>query len=110
MKYILTIALILSFYFYYNKHYTATTSGASMTPCFEEGRIIEVYPNKIAEIGDTIQFKCNVEKCHNNTLNKFLVGKKGSCIYVIGCNKDSFDSKQYGWLCGDEYKILGVTK
>jgi len=110
MKYIITISLMLSFYFYNDYHYHMVTTGSSMTPCFVEGRMINVYPNKIVEIGDTISFKCNVEKCHNLILNKFLVGKNDNCIYVLGCNAKSFDSKQYGWLCGDEYKILGVTK
>jgi len=41
-------------------------------------------------------------------MTKFLLGRKGNCYWVVGCHRDSWDSKDYGWLCGEEIDIHGV--
>jgi hypothetical protein len=114
MRYLLIVTAVFVgasiFYVAHKESYIlAKTEGHSMTPCFEEGRTLKVYPNKTPTLGDTIIVKCNAEKCKYENIHKYLIGKKEDCIYIIGCSADSFDSKKYGWLCGDEYDIKGVT-
>lgn len=93
-----------------NSYYVTGSRGASMTPCWEENGKRKVYYFRNPQIGDAINFQCFDKKCKYALLNKFIIDKKDDCIYVVGCNKNSFDSRNYGYLCGNQYHINGVIE
>ena len=69
------------------------------------------------DIGEICSFVCQSNKCLTSEKDsrdafKMLKDKKDDCYWFEG-NADkntSFDSRWYGWLCGDEIKITGVIK
>jgi hypothetical protein len=97
-----------------NGYFLMKSEGKSMTPCYTEGGMRKVYPNRIPSIGEGIAFKCNIERCTHpdgtNLFDKLVKKIKNNCIWVEGCSPTSFDSRSYGWLCGDEYKLIGLVE
>lgn len=67
------------------------------------------------DVGENCAFTCLVDKCINGDNRRFgknLTKKDGDCYWFEG-NEDrttSWDSRWYGWLCGDELQIEGVIK
>lgn len=91
-------------------YFTVTGNGPSMTPCFTEGGLRKVYPFINPIIGKPVALECKSDKCDHRNLIKILKQKRDNCIWIEGCNDKSFDSRDYGWLCGGEYKFLGLVE
>lgn len=111
MKNLILLSLILIGLFHFSRddYYVVSATGNSMTPCYKEGGQRKIYPDIEPQIGEPIAIDCYAEKCHNKRLSKILKDKKDGCIWIEGCNEKSYDSRNYGWLCEKEYKILGLT-
>ena len=71
------------------------------------------------DIGENCGFNCLSDKCvarksdgDQRGFVKHLVKKEGDCYWFEGNEdkKTSWDSRWYGWLCGNELEILGVYK
>lgn len=84
-----------------------------------------LYRSKPCEIGDFCAFKCNTDKCRNSYFNsdaflKKVTEKNGDCYFFMGNENPvtrsdgikyySWDSRAYGWLCGNDLIIDGVVK
>lgn len=86
-------------------------SGKSMEPTYQDGDKVftEVYSEP--EIGDVIVFDC-LSKCSRNGDDRILVKRltnidENGCYWVRGDNTDdSFDSRNFGYLCGDDIQNL----
>lgn len=118
------------------EYYLATADGTSMIQYgVPDKSVVKVYPKEKCLVGDLCSFACNVEKCvgekHSVFLKK-LIKIKDNCYWFEGNptpvqtieeNKfdnggiekvitkfKSFDSRKYGYLCGEELTILGKTE
>lgn len=87
--------------------------GISMQPTIKDGEIVTVYKIK-PKVGDIVAANCFSSKCkyiEKTNIVKRLTKKEGDCYYLEGDNQPiSFDSNDFGWLCGEEIKFRGVVK
>lgn len=94
------------------------TSGPSMEPTIMSGTSLRYSTRLTPKSGDVIVFKCNKQLCVSNKENetktaysaKRVSAILGDCYTVLGDNPSkSFDSRNYGDLCGSDIEILGVV-
>ncbi len=84
--------------------------GRSMEPTLHDREEVLIFDRK-PEIYDIVVFKCQSFKCEYLTMVKRVTDIKDGCYFFEGDNKEhSFDSRDYGWLCGDELELIGVVK
>ncbi len=83
-----------------------------MLPTLKSGDVIYLRPG-IPEVGDIVVYECRVEKCiagEGHTLVKRVSEVNNDCYTFLGDNPtSSFDSRNYGALCGAELKIEGIV-
>jgi len=123
IEYFLIILIMLMSIFFINKiirHKKYQESlkyfigeGASMEPTILSGAEIVGDPNKKPEIDDIIIFdceKCKIERNDISILTKRLLKiDNKNCYWVEGDNKsNSYDSRNFGWLCPSDIDFLGV--
>lgn len=99
-------------------------SGKSMEPWIPDGSLTHAYPADVSVVGDIVAFDCLSEKCAVDGVmlshTKFLrdIDSRG-CYYLVGREDRyfdgkewtySFDSTEYGYLCADDLKVLGVVR
>lgn len=96
--------------------YSGRVVGLSMYPTIKDGDVVEFDSSITPKIGDVVDFRCFNEKCLNGSPNydnykvKRLSDIRDNCYYFLGDNPDmSWDSRNYGWLCGTDVKILGTA-
>jgi len=106
----MNIILSLLLFFMPMTEYIVSGSG-SMNPTFKGGEVVETYHSS-PKVDDIIVFECgNFKKCHSKVLIKRIKKIDNYCYFVEGDNQpSSWDSNDYGWLCGNEIRILGVVK
>lgn len=99
-----------------------TSSGESMTDYgfSEDSNRLTVNTCKWCEKGDSCAFLCLSDKCNGGHsdieqgklgYNKILKERRDNCYWFEG-NEDvrtSTDSRAWGWLCGNEVLIRGVS-
>ena len=96
---------------------TNPNQGPSMVEFgFTDPGTIKINTCQWCEVGDFCAFICTSSKCNENYpveqrkgMNKLLVKKESDCYWFEGnpSHKDTVDSRDFGWLCGDELKIAG---
>lgn len=95
-----------------------STSGPSMLPTIPEAGGLLVENIGSPEVGDIVIFRCEVKACNYpgnrwDVINytKRIEYKKGNCYYFLGDNPpNSYDSRDYGWLCeGKDFTMLGTV-
>lgn len=88
--------------------FTRVAKGISMQPTTPGCRQEMFYVKKEPKVGDIVAFKCSTEKCNGNKLKRVIDIKNG-CYFMMGDNREhSYDSGDYGYICGDEILIRGV--
>jgi signal peptidase I len=96
-----------------NNFYQITVKGDSMLPTLRSGQSIQIDTSTNPKINDIISFRCKSLKCgieYQKSLTKRLSKSENNCFFFLGDNlKESFDSRDFGWLCGDEIEIEGVV-
>lgn len=87
--------------------------GSSMEPTLFHGDTLIVDPRALPQENDLIVFNCKTcEKNNEEIMTKRLyeINSEG-CYWLLGDNREnSFDSKDYGWLCEDDIEYHGVVK
>ncbi|MDZ7611806.1 MAG: S24/S26 family peptidase [Candidatus Moranbacteria bacterium] len=88
--------------------------GDSMLPTIREGAELTVDPEARVSENDIIVFTCRKCKQKNDDidiLTKRLIAKnEKGCLWVEGDNKaNSYDSRDFGWLCPEEIELHGVV-
>ena len=93
--------------------------GFSMEPTIMNTQPIRYSTKIVPRAGDVIAFKCFKRGCSDNENSKgiktsYLIKRisaiNGTCYTVLGDNPSkSFDSRNYGDLCGSDIEILGVV-
>jgi len=117
-------------------YYITTIDGTSMEQYgIKDKSTVRVYTKRECKNGDFCAFKCNAEKCAMKTHSYFLkklITKNNDCYWFEGNPKPreeittkinnngsisksivkvvSFDSRSYGFLCGDEVTINGEAE
>ncbi len=94
-------------------------NGDSMEPIFKSGDFVNYSDNTPPKVGDIVYFSCNNDYClETKKLNggfslsfiKRITSMHDDCYYLLGDNpSDSFDSRYFGELCGDQIAIHGVV-
>ena len=110
---------LLAFISVFRNPVIAHVTGNSTQPYFGNNEAVLLYRDQQPNPGESFIFKCNVDKCEHKQLHKFLIYKKDNCYWVQGRKDDwfedgkfytSLDSRVFDALCGDEIRIIGVTK
>lgn len=95
---------------------------------FRNGHTYPLYHKSKYLVNDIIGFTCHSAKCDHaliKRIDKIKTVNGEKCYYVMGNTDsykcpvinpdkpdtiyDSFDSRSFGWLCGDEIDIEGVV-
>lgn len=89
-------------------------TGRSMEPTLMNGSLASYNVSLKPEINSVVAFDCFTEKCINgenpNKVKRLIKINEQGCYWFEGDNPDhSWDSRNYGWLCGNDVKIQGVV-
>lgn len=88
--------------------FSRIAKGISMQPTTPGCRQEMFYTKTEPKVGDIVSFKCSTEGCQGNKLKR-IIDIKDSCYFMMGDNREhSHDSRDYGYLCGDDILIRGV--
>jgi len=105
----LLLFIITGLLFYVFKLNISTGSGPSMEPTLSDKTIqLNTYSFN-PKPGDIISFNCVADKCGDEFIiqKRIIKINEDGCFWVEGDNKDeSFDSREFGWLCTSEIKFL----
>lgn len=98
-----------------NYHFEFTSHGKSMTDYgITDGSTLVMYPNKKCNVGDICGIECLTKKCNNDgdtIFTKKIISIDNNCYFFQG-NKnplESWDSRYYGCLKPDEFKMWGIV-
>ena len=99
-----------------NHIFISSVSGTSMEPTLIDNQSLRIDSSISPRIGDIVSFECFTEKCANGHPKydsgrvKRLADIRDNCYYFLGDNaRFSWDSRNYGWLCGSDIRIDGVV-
>lgn len=88
--------------------------GKSMEPTLNNGDRVSYNVSLKPEQGNIVAFDCFTPKCINyetpEKVKRLTKVNEQGCYWFEGDNKNfSWDSRNYGWLCGSDVKIQGVV-
>lgn len=104
--------LVFNKYYLVKHYYHFAVSGNSMQELgFNNGETLWAKYGD-CNIGNICVFQCNSSKCGGLELIKQVKDKKDGCYWMEGnpSGKDTADSRNFGWLCDNELRIIGVVK
>jgi signal peptidase I len=101
--------IIIGLIIYIFKLNVGTGSGPSMKPTLSDETLQMGTYSFTPKPGDIISFNCVADKCGDEYIiqKRIIKINNDGCFWVEGDNKEeSFDSRDFGWLCPSEIQFL----